>query len=102
MKYTYNNTLSSKYYLYNSTISQNLKVVILMGFLLSALKQLKELYGVYMTLLVIAIGLFTFFVDLKKIENKNLKKDYKIARTIGFIYLIGGPLVYIVLRFLKF
>lgn len=59
--------------------------------------QFKELYSLYMMFLVIAIGLFTFFLDQPSLSKKKLKRDAKLARIIGLSYIIGGPLIYIIL-----
>lgn len=64
----------------------------------SVIQQLKELANVYLIFLVIAIGLFTFFVDRKGFKNKKQKKDYLLATIIGLLYIIGGPIVFIVLK----
>lgn len=64
----------------------------------SVIQQFKELTNLYLVLLVIAIGLFTFFVDRKSLKNKKQKKDAMIATIIAFLYIFGGPIVFIVLK----
>lgn len=64
----------------------------------SAIQQLKELTNVYLILLVIAIGLFTFFVDRKALKQKKQHKDFLFATVIGLLYIIGGPVIFIILR----
>ncbi|MTI48873.1 CLC_0170 family protein [Sporosalibacterium faouarense] len=60
--------------------------------------ELKSVLNLYFIFIVIAIGLFTFFVDGKKLSKNKLKKDSKIAKIIGLIYMIGGPLIFIIVK----
>lgn len=64
----------------------------------SILDEIKDIYNLYIVLLVIATGLFTFFVDSNQLRQDNLYKDSTIARVIGLVYMIAGPLVYIIVR----
>ncbi len=64
----------------------------------SVIQQLKELTNLYLIFLVIAIGLFTFFVDRRTLKIKKQKKDTLIATIIALLYIFGGPIVFIVLK----
>lgn len=66
------------------------------------LSELKNMCNLYCILLIIAVGLFTFFVDGKRLKESkdNKDKDSKIARVIGLIYIIGGPVLFIVVKFI--
>ena len=59
---------------------------------------LKSTFGAYVLVTIIAIGLFAFFVDAQSLGNKKLKRDAKIARGIGLSYLIGGPILYLIIK----
>lgn len=50
----------------------------------------KEFYTFYHMLIVIGIGLFTFFVSQNSLKQKKLKKEANLAKIIGLTYLIGG------------
>lgn len=62
------------------------------------INELKSLISFYFVLLVIAIGLFTFFVDGKSFKKKKLKGEEKLAKLLGLIYIIGGPVLYLFLK----
>jgi len=59
---------------------------------------LKSVFGAYVLVTIIAIGLFAFFVDAQALRSKKLKRDAKIARGIGLSYLIGGPILYLIIK----
>lgn len=67
-------------------------------FLSSIFYELQTVFDIYITLSVLAIGLFIIFVDSKNLKNKKLKKEARFAKALGIIYAIGGPLLYIVLK----
>lgn len=58
-------------------------------------KETKEFYTLYLLFLSIGIGLFCLIVDCKALKKKKLRKEAKICRNIGWIYLIGSSLLYI-------
>ncbi|WP_183108818.1 CLC_0170 family protein [Thermohalobacter berrensis] len=62
--------------------------------------EFKDLYNLYMVVLVIAIGLFTFFVDKKSLARKKLQKEANLARIIGISYILVGPILYIIFKML--
>ncbi|MTI71816.1 MAG: hypothetical protein FH751_16325 [Firmicutes bacterium] len=62
--------------------------------------QFKSIINLYFVFLVIAIGLFTFFVDGTELKKKKLKKEAIIAKIIGAIYVIIGPAFYILIKFM--
>ncbi|SHK48817.1 CLC_0170 family protein [Tepidibacter formicigenes] len=41
----------------------------------------------YNFFLFLAVGLYLFFWDCYILKKKNLRKDYKIARVIGLVYV---------------
>ena len=61
--------------------------------------ELKTIIDFTFVLSVIAIGLFTFFVDSRVFEAKKLKRETLFAKVIGISYIIAGPLLYVVLMF---
>ena len=69
-----------------------------MDILKNIIGEIKSLYCVHIFLIVIAIGIFTILIDYKRFKKQGLHKDAKSAKIIGLIYLIGGPILYILLR----
>lgn len=71
-----------------------------MAIVKSIINELKELYSFYMIFLVVFIGLFTYFVDGIHLKIKGNMKESSLAKIIGITYMIGGPIVYILLKIL--
>ncbi len=63
------------------------------------IKELKDICSSYCVLLIIAIGLFAFFVDRKALISKNYKKDAKIAKVIGIVYMLVLPIFMLIIKF---
>ncbi|KPU27458.1 hypothetical protein TR13x_05145 [Caloranaerobacter sp. TR13] len=66
----------------------------------SVINEFKELYSLYMAFLVVFIGFFTYFVDGVYLRAKGNMKESSLAKIIGIIYIIGGPLFYVLIRIL--
>ncbi|MGF7058941.1 CLC_0170 family protein [Brassicibacter mesophilus] len=58
--------------------------------------ELRTIIDLTLSLSIIAIGLFTFFVDMRVFQARGLKKEANLAKILGIIYIIAGPLLYIV------
>ena len=65
----------------------------------TVINELKTIIDFTFGLSVIAIGLFSFFIDGRVFETKKLKKEARVAKIIGVVYIIAGPLLYIVIQF---
>ncbi|KXZ38889.1 hypothetical protein SAMN05661008_01698 [Alkalithermobacter thermoalcaliphilus JW-YL-7 = DSM 7308] len=54
----------------------------------------------YSFFLILFSGVFLYFADAKTLKIKGLIKEYKIAKFLGLVYIIGsfGYLVYSGLR----
>lgn len=61
-------------------------------------RELKSFLDIYVLLMVIAIGIFSFLVDYKSLIDKKLKKEAKLCRAIGAFYIIGSVGLYVILR----
>jgi len=68
-----------------------------MSTILTIIKELQGILDIYFFLPVIAIGLFTLLLDYENLKDMDLKKDASIAKFISIFYIIGGPVVYIIL-----
>ncbi|WP_069650509.1 CLC_0170 family protein [Caloranaerobacter ferrireducens] len=71
-----------------------------MSLIKSVINELKELYSLYMVFLVVFIGLFTYFADGIHLKTKGNIKESTLAKIIGIVYIIGGPLFYVLLKIL--
>lgn len=69
-----------------------------MDILKTIIGEIKSLYRIYVFFIVTAIGIFTILIDYKRFKKQGLHRDAKSAKIIGLIYLIGGPVLYILLR----
>jgi hypothetical protein len=61
-------------------------------------EEIKDFYSFYVLLLNIAIGLFCLLIDSKTLKKKKLRKEAKICRGLGWSYIVGGTLLYIILK----
>lgn len=61
-------------------------------------RELKNFFDIYVLLMVIAIGLFAFLVDYKSLKDKKLKKEAKLCRVIGVLYIVGSLGLYVLLK----
>jgi len=61
------------------------------------IKELKTIYDIYIALSMTGIGVFTLLIDSKSFKRRKLKREARFAKVIGVIYIITGPLLYIVL-----
>ncbi|MGI6486463.1 MAG: CLC_0170 family protein [Tepidanaerobacteraceae bacterium] len=46
----------------------------------------------------IASGLYLLIIDGADLKNKNLKRELKFARIIGFLYIFGSVIAYIFVK----
>ncbi|WP_427337800.1 CLC_0170 family protein [Caloranaerobacter sp. DY30410] len=71
-----------------------------MDLIKSVINEFKEICSLYMVFLIVFIGLFTYFVDGMHLRAKGNMKESNLAKIIGIIYIIGGPLFYSLLKIL--
>ncbi|SES94600.1 hypothetical protein SAMN05660297_00961 [Natronincola peptidivorans] len=62
------------------------------------LMKLKDIYNIYMLALVLFIGLFLLLRDVPLLRKKKLKRDMKIAKFLGYAYIIGGITLFVALK----
>lgn len=62
------------------------------------MKKFVEIYDIWMLLLVLFIGFFLLLRDVPQLRKKKLLRDMKIAKVLGYIYLIGGSILFIVAK----
>ncbi|ABR50672.1 hypothetical protein Amet_4601 [Alkaliphilus metalliredigens QYMF] len=58
----------------------------------------KEIYDGYMLVLMVFIGLFLLLRDVPLLRKKKLKRDMKIAKALGYVYIIGGIALFVMVR----
>ena len=73
-------------------------IKLLMEWLRLAYQVVKDFYDIYMMFMVIAIGIFNLFIDYKSLEKRKLKKEVKVCRAIGAVYIVGGIGLYVFTR----
>lgn len=64
-----------------------------------SLDKLKSLATMYMLLLIIITSYFAIFIDHKSLKKKKLNKEAKVCKFLGYVYLIGGVVFFIVIRY---
>lgn len=64
------------------------------------LEKIKSLATMYLLLIIIGVSLFSIFIDSKALRKKKLKRDAKICKFSGYIYLIGGVTFFIAMRYI--
>jgi len=62
------------------------------------MKKFVEIYDIWMLLLVLFIGFFLLLRDVPQLRKKKLLRDMKVAKVLGYIYLIGGSILFIVAK----
>ncbi|MCT4618955.1 MAG: hypothetical protein N4A62_06170 [Marinisporobacter sp.] len=61
-------------------------------------EEMKDFYSFYVLFLSIVIGLFCLLIDCKTLKKKKLRKEVKICRFLGWTYIVGGILLYIIFK----
>lgn len=59
-------------------------------------REIKDYYDLYAMVLLISIGLFSLFAEAKSLERKKLRKEVKICRFFGAVYVIGGVGLFVI------
>lgn len=55
-----------------------------------------NIYSIYITIFVVLSGIFILIHDARRLEIRKDHKGYKIAKVIGYVYIIGGASLYVV------
>ena len=59
------------------------------------LEKFGSVFSVRFVIMVVIIGLILTFWDSKKLKQENMKKEYKMAKVLGILYLSLGIVLYI-------
>ncbi|WP_330389209.1 CLC_0170 family protein [Alkaliphilus peptidifermentans] len=59
-------------------------------------EKIKSAYSAYMLMLVVVIGIFLIIVDGTLLKKRQLKKEEKISKALGYIYVVLGIGSYII------
>lgn len=62
------------------------------------MRKFTEIYDGYMLCLVLFVGLFLLLRDVPILRKKKLLRDMKIAKALGYIYIIGGTTLFIIAK----
>jgi hypothetical protein len=60
----------------------------------------KSIYNVWTMLMVVAIGLLNIIVDVPEMRYKGLTKEAHFSHAIGIVYIIAGPVIFIIIQIL--
>lgn len=60
------------------------------------LEKFDNIYTVYVAVFVVLSGVFVCFYDGRRLKIRGDKVGYKIAKVLGYTYMIGGVALYIV------
>ncbi|KJF25397.1 hypothetical protein TZ02_18880 [Clostridium aceticum] len=58
----------------------------------------KEIYDGYMLVLVVFAGTFLLLRDVPLLRKKKLIRDMKIAKVLGYTYIVGGIALFIIAK----
>jgi hypothetical protein len=60
----------------------------------------KSIYNIWTMVMVVVIGLFNIIVDAPEMHRKGLTKEAHFSRAIGIVYIIAGPVIFIIIQIL--
>lgn len=58
----------------------------------------KEIYDGYMLAIALLAGVFLLARDVPLLRKKKMIRDMKIAKVLGYFYIIGGIILYVFAR----
>ena len=64
------------------------------------MEKFKGIVDYYVVLMFVIIGIITLVTDVRWLKEKERDKDIKIAKGIGFSYIVIGPLLFLITRFI--
>lgn len=59
---------------------------------------IKMLFGIEMVLLFVFVGLFLLIRDVPLLKRKMLKRESIILRALGYIYIFGSIILFIIIK----
>ncbi len=62
------------------------------------LKYIQMLFEFNMVILFIGTGLFSLLIDVPLLKKRKLKKESIIAKTLGYLYILGSIALFIVAK----
>ncbi|WP_369800191.1 CLC_0170 family protein [Anaerosalibacter sp. Marseille-P3206] len=65
---------------------------------LRVLSIIKGFFSYYLVFIMLIVSLFTLVVDIPKLKKGNFNREANIAKAISIIYIILGPIIYILLK----
>ncbi|AEE96896.1 CLC_0170 family protein [Mahella australiensis] len=60
----------------------------------------KSIYNIWTMVMVVVIGLFDIIVDAPEMHHKGLIREAHFSHAIGIIYIIAGPVIFIIIQIL--
>ncbi len=63
------------------------------------MKRVQDFSTFYMYAIIFGVAVFNILIDCKSLRMKKLKRDEKISRVIGYVYIALGLSLFIVTNF---
>lgn len=67
----------------------------------SILKAISNIFDFNEMFLFIVAAVFLLFADAPSFKKQNLQKEYKLAKIIGYVYIVVGIGIYVVARYIR-
>jgi len=61
--------------------------------------RLKDLSTIYLYLIILSSSLFTILIDSKSLRKKELKKESRLCKAIGYFLLALGTIMFFAARY---
>lgn len=55
-----------------------------------AMLWIKDYFSIYVTLLILVIGLYMAFVQSSNLISQDLRREGQVSRVVGYVYLVIG------------
>lgn len=55
-----------------------------------AMLWIKNYFSIYVTLLILVIGLYMAFVQSSNLISQDLRREGQVSRVVGYVYLVIG------------
>ena len=64
------------------------------------IEKFKGIIDFYVIFMFVIIGIITLVTDVRWLKEKNRDKDLKIAKMLGITYIVLGPLLFLIIRYI--
>lgn len=60
------------------------------------LQFIKKYFDIDLLSIILLSSIFLLFVDAKEYKEKNYIREYKFSKLLGYLYIIGGVILFII------